>query len=247
MFGFQRGNKPMFSIEHRSKPSDVLITGFSAHGLAGLTAANYLVDCLSLREEGYIRVEELPSITPFEQGQPRHPIRLYSKPSVNITILVSELFVPASFGALLSSEILEWTEKHDVSEITIPTGVPIPHGPDGHQTYYIATSDYQQRRLTDTNIPPMGSGFLDGINAALIEQGMESSLGVGLLVTPVHAQTPDVEAAIRLVETITEIYELDIDASPLEAFAAEVSEYYNELAHRMEEPQADVPEDRMYM
>ncbi|MCL9816236.1 proteasome assembly chaperone family protein [Natronocalculus amylovorans] len=247
MFGFQRRNGPTFSIEHRSKPSEILITGFSAHGLAGLTAANYLVDYLSLREEGYIRVEELPSITPFEQGQPRHPIRLYSKPNFDITILVSELFVPASFGGQLSSEILEWTEKNQVAEITIPAGVPIPHGPDGHQTYYIATEDYQQRRLTDMEVPPMGNGFLDGINAALIEQGMESSLGVGLLVTPVHAQTPDVEAAIRLVETISEIYELDIDASPLEAFAAEVSQYYNELAHRMEQPEVDLPEDRMYM
>jgi uncharacterized protein len=93
----------------------------------------------------------------------------------------------------------------------------------------------------------MESGFLDGVNAALLERGMDSPLGVGLFVTPVHAQAPDVEAAVRLVETATDLYELDVDAGPLEAFAAEIRRHYEDLAERIEEREPEGTYDRMYM
>ena len=247
MFGTRRRLSADFRIEHQDDPSTALLCGFSAYGLAGLTAVDYLVDHLELEEYGYIRAEGLPSITPFEAGAPRHPIRLFSRSDLDITVLVGELFVPASLGEQFASDILTWTDNHQVKEIAIAAGIPVPHGPDGHQTYYVATEDYRERRLTDDTIPPMGSGFLDGTNAALIERGMDSSLGVGLFVTPVHAMAPDVDAAIRLVETIAAVYDLDVDATPLRAFADEVTQYYNELAQRIDERETDVPEDRMYM
>ncbi|WP_138006633.1 proteasome assembly chaperone family protein [Halalkalirubrum salinum] len=247
MFGTRRRPPTDFTVNHQDGPSTILLCGFSAYGLAGLTAVDYLVDHLDLEEYGYIRAEGLPSITPFEAGKPRHPIRLFSRNDLDITVLVGELFVPVSLGEQFATDILSWTTEEGVKEIAIAAGIPVPHGPDGHQTYYVATEDFRERRLPAGSVQPMGSGFLDGTNAALIERGMDTSLGVGLFVTPVHAMAPDVEAAIRLVETITTVYDLDVDATPLRAFADEVTQYYNELAQRIEEREIDVPEDRMYM
>ncbi len=238
---------PSFDVTHDSDPSETLITGFSAYGLAGLTAVDYLVDHLELEETGYIRAEGIPSITPFEKGRPRHPTRLYSRPDLDVTVLVGEQFVPSMLGESLATAVLEWTESNDVAEIAVLAGVPIPHGPEGHRTFYVATDDYRDRRLVDDPIPPMEVGFLDGVNAAFLERGMDSSLGVGLFVTPVHAQAPDVDAALRLVETVDEIYDLDVDAGPLKAFAAEIRQYYEDLAARIEEREPDGSHDRMYM
>ncbi|ELZ83160.1 hypothetical protein C453_14181 [Haloferax elongans ATCC BAA-1513] len=90
-------------------------------------------------------------------------------------------------------------------------------------------------------------GFFDGANAALVERGIDSPLGVGVFVTPVHAQAPDVEAAIRLVDAANDVYDLGATSAPLNSFAAEVRQYYAELADRLQESEPDLPDDRMYM
>jgi|AntRauMinimDraft_4_1070384.scaffolds.fasta_scaffold00106_9 uncharacterized protein len=282
--------RPSFSVTHESSPSDVVIVGFSSFGLAGLTAVDYLIDNLELEETGHVRTEGLPTITPFAKGRPRHPIRFYSSEDVDVTVLVSEQFVPPGLGELLATSILDWTEAADVSEIAVLAGVPIPHGPDAHRTFYVATDDYREARLggdsaadgdddavnvddptdggddaTDVDepvndddndainivdsdaVPPMEAGFIDGTNASLLERGMDSPLGVGVFITPVHAQAPDVEAAVRLVDTIDEIYDLGVDSEPLASFAAEIRRHYESLAERMEEREPEGTYDRMYM
>ncbi|EMA64468.1 proteasome assembly chaperone family protein [Halorubrum lipolyticum] len=240
-------DRPSFSVTHDSDPSDVLIAGFSSFGLAGLTAVDYLVKNLDLEQTGHVRPEGLPSITPFEKGRPRRPIRLYSDEDLDVTVLVAEQFVPPVLGERLATAVLDWTESAGVSEIAVLSGVPIPHGPDAHRTFHVATEDYHERRLDDERVPPMESGFLDGTNGSLLERGIDSPLGVGVFVTPVHAQAPDADAAVRLVDTIDETYELGVDSEPLASFADDVRRHYEDLAERIEEREPDGTYDRMYM
>ena len=240
-------DRPSFSVTHESAPSDVLVAGFSSFGLAGLTAVDYLVKNLDLVQTGHVQAEGLPPITPFEKGRPRHPIRLYSTEDLNVTVLVAEQFVPPALGEGLSEAILDWTESAGVSEIAVLAGVPIPHGPDARRTFYVATDDYRDRRLDDERVPPMESGFLGGTNASLVERGIDSPLGVGVFITPVHAQAPDADAAVRLVDTINETYDLGADSGPLASFAADVRRLYEDLAEQIEERESDGTYDRMYM
>ncbi|WP_435154563.1 proteasome assembly chaperone family protein [Haladaptatus sp. DFWS20] len=246
----QESHQPRVSFEISShvEPDDVLLAGISEFGLAGLTAVEYLVDHLDLEKTGHITAEQLPTITPFENGQPRHHTRLFSRPDLDVTILVGELFVPVWAAGSFANAILDWTGENGVEEIAVLSGVPVPHGPEEHHVFYIATEDYQKKRLGNTDIPGMGRGFLDGVNATLIGRGIDSQLETGVFVTPVHAQTPDVEAALRLTESIADVYNLSVDTAPLESFAEEVSEYYTELAGRVESArESERPDDRMYM
>jgi uncharacterized protein len=238
---------PDFSVSHDPEPSGTILAGFSTFGLAGLTAVDFLIDHLDLEQQGHVTVEGLPAITPFTEGRPRHPTRLYSRADLDVTVLVGELFVPVSVGRAFADAVLDWTEGGGVEEVAVLAGVPVPHGPDAHRTFHIATEDYYERRLADGEIPPMGSGFLDGVNAALMARGLGSPLGVCVYVTPVHAQAPDVDAAIRLVEAVETVYGLGIDPAPLAEFAERVRRYYADLAARMETQETDTPEDRMYM
>ena len=238
---------PSFSVTHESDPSDVLVAGFSSFGLAGLTAVDYLVENLDLEQTGHVRAEGLPSITPFEKGRPRRPIRLYSAADLDVTVLVAEQFVPPGLGERLASAILDWTESVSVSEIAVLSGIPVPHGPDAHRTFHVATEDYHERRLDDGRVPPMESGYLDGTNASLLERGIDSPLGVGVFITPVHAQAPDADAAVRLVDTVDETYDLGVDSAPLASFAADVRRHYEDLAERIDEREPDGTYDRMYM
>ena len=235
-----------FHIKHDTEPSATLVAGFASFGLAGLTAVDFLVDQLELIETGHIVAERLPAFTPFEDGVPRHHSRLFSRDDLDLTVLVNDLFIPTWAADSFAQAVLHWTDRHDVEEITVLAGVPYPHL--DHSVSYVATEDYRTVRLAESRLPPMQSGFLEGVNAGLMGRGMDSPLRTALLVTPVHAQVPDVEAAIRLVEAFETVYGLDVDAEPLEAFAAEVNQYYSDLAARLEAVEdVDRSEDRMYM
>jgi uncharacterized protein len=241
---------PSFEVSHEATASDTLCCGFSAFGLAGLTAADYLVRQLELEQTGHITVDQLPTITPFEDGTPRHHTRLFSREDLEFTVLVGELLVPAYAAEPFGEAILEWAGDASVEEVVVCSGVPTAHGPDDHRPFYIASPDYQSAHdLEAAEVTPMSGGFLDGINGAVTARGMDSPLRTCVFTTPTHPQVPDVDAALRLLDAVDAVYDLDLDTGPLEAFAGEVSRYYEELADRMKEQETDqnVPEDRMYM
>lgn len=243
-----RRDSPSFQVTHDAEPPERLVAGFSSFGLAGVIAADFIVDQLELEETGHVSTEELPAITPFEDGTPRHHTRLFSRPGVDVAVLVNELFVPRWATDSFAAAILEWTDAHGVSEITILSGAQFPHDPDHHEVSYVATRDYPRDRLSSAAISPMGGGFLDGVNASLVGRGMDSALRVGVLITPDHAQVPDMGAAVRLVEAATDLYDLGIDSSALTAFADEVDQYYRDLEAKVEAMEdADRSEDRMFM
>ena len=229
-------------------PAETIIAGFSAYGLAGLTAADYLVTQLGLEETGYVTINALPTITPFADGSPRHHTRLYSRSDLDVTVLVNELLVPRWAADPFASAVVEWLHEHGVNEISLLFGIPVVHQPGEHDVFFVATDDYRTHRLAETDFAPMGRGFLEGINASLIDHGMDTSLRVGLLSTPVHEEVPDVEAAIRLVEAVDTLYELNVDTSELEAFAVEIEEYYQELSERVKADETtQSPADGMFM
>lgn len=238
-----------FDTTHGALHADTVVAGFTQFGLAGLTAVDYLADQLPVTECGHVTATGLPPITPFDDGTPRHHTRLFGGESAPVGLLVGELFIPMGAAPAFGEAVLRWFNQAGVDEVLILSGVPIPHGPDHHDTFYVATEDFQSGRLSASDIPPMGSGFMDGVNGALVERGIDSDLSVGVLVTPVHAQTPDVEAALRLLSATIDLYDLSVDVGPLEAFAAEVAQHYADLQRRMEESHAEesLPEDRMYM
>lgn len=92
-----------------------------------------------------------------------------------------------------------------------------------------------------------GAGAI-GVNASLIDRGMDTGLRVGVFVTPVHPRVPDVEAALRLLVAVEQLYSLDIDTTALEQFASEIEQYYRDLEDRLQAvDQSETYEDRMYM
>lgn len=245
-----RSRRPAFDVR-TDESTETLVAGFAEHGLAGLTAADYLRKQLDLEETGHVAVEELPAITPFEDGSPRHHTRLFSRPDLEMTIVVGELFVPPYAAEAFADAVLDYGADSGVEEVVVLSGVPIAHGPDDHRAFYVASDDYRAERLEgDHGVTPMPGGFLDGVNGALMECGLSSPLRTCVFTTPVHAQTPDVEASLRLLEALVSVYDLEISTGPLEEFAADLSKQYEELAARLEaqrEEAMDAPEDRMYM
>jgi len=241
-------SKPRFVVTDADVDVDTLVVGFTEYGLAGLTAVDYLSDQLEMRQAGHLDAAGPPHITPFERGVPRHHTRLYVDDEQSLGVVVGERMVPVEAATGVADAVSELADRLSPESLTVLTGVPVAHGPDDHVPFFIATGNYRERYLADSDIRPMGNGFLDGVTARLVADGIGESFPVGVFTTPAHPQAPDVAAAIRLLDAVTETHDIDVDTGPLEAFAATVEAQYQALAERIES--ADdraMPDDRMYM
>lgn len=239
---------PSFDVHYEGEPGPVFLAGFAEHGLAGLTAVDYLVDKLDLEQRGHIEPVGMPSITPFETGTPRHHSRLFANSDTPFTVLVGELPIPGYVSEEFATALFEWADRSPVEEVVLCSGVMFAHGPDDHKPFYVATESYQEVRLAESSITAMNSGYLDGVNGSVMRRGLESGRPTCLYTTPAHQQSPDVEAALRLLDAVTMVYDVEIDTEPLETFAKEVEQYYQELAQRVQRAgEEQHPDDRMYM
>ena len=198
---------------------DTLVVGFTEFGLAGLTAVDFVTEQAEMAQVGHLA-----------GGGPPY-MRLYADEEAAVGVLVGERLPPLRTGHSLAQALITFCERESVPSITVLTGVPFAHGPDDHIPFYIATDDYRERYLGETDITAMGTGFVDGMTAELLRFGMDHNLAVGVFTTPAH-QTHD----------------LTIDTEPLETFANNVESQYRALAERMEQTEEDsIGEDRMYM
>lgn len=243
------GQTARFEVTDVPFDIETLVVGFTEYGLAGLTAVDYLSDQLPMEQRGHLEATGPPTITPFENGVPRHHTRLYVDEGRSLAVVVGERLVPPGAAGDIAGAIGELFRTLDPDNLTVLSGVPVAHGPEDHAPFYIATDDYRDAYLTDTDIRPMGTGFVDGVTAELLADGIDDDdRPVGVFTTPAHPQAPDAAAAIRLLEALNETHGTAVDIGPLEAFATDVEAQYRALAERMEAAEEQArPEDRMYM
>jgi uncharacterized protein len=249
---------PTFEMDVQSEtPSgETLLVGLSNLGMAGVTAADYLVRHLDSEQVGHVRAHNFPAITPFQNGEPRHPMRLYTLEDTALSVLLGELFVPVWATHPFTDALLEWISSAAVEEIAVLHGVPFPHGPEEHAVFHVSTPEYRERHLVDAGIQPLSGGFLDGVVGDLVAQGLdEGGPPVGVYISPTHPPGPDIDAALLLLDTLQDIYGFTIDEEELQARSEELKQYYQELTQRMESLSEDeqslvtqdYPEDRMFM
>lgn len=233
-----------------------LLVGQSHLGMAGVTAADYLVRHLEADEIGHIDPEGLPGIAPFEDGIPRHHSRLYSLPEADLTVLVGELFIPVPAAGAYTDALLEWIEGNPVDEILVLHGVPYPHAPNEHEVFHVATPDYRSRRHPQERFPPLKGGVLDGVVGEIVTRNLDDAApATGVLITPTHPPGPDVEATLKLLNAVESLYGFEVDETELRELGERLHRYYEQLADRMaSRPEGDdgtggyeYPEDRMYM
>lgn len=236
-------------------PGDTLIFGTANPGLAGLTALDYLITNGLTDQLGHVATRKLPDITPFRDGEPRYPMRLYTARDSDVSILLSEVFVPVWAGEPLADAVTRWAVDHGIDEVAVVHGVPFPHGPDEHVVFHVSTPEFRERRLAGHEIRGLGGGFFDGVVGELVTRSLDGDApATGVLVTPAHPPGPDFESALRFLQTLADLYGLEIDETELRSRSEEIKRYFQELADRMEAMEQaehlagrDYPEDRMFM
>jgi uncharacterized protein len=234
---------------------ETLLVGTANLGLAGLTAVDYLVAHTLTEQVGHVVTHNLADITPFTDGEPRFPMRVYTASDSDISILMSEVFVPVWAGEPLADAISDWVNDHGIEEIGIVHGVPFPHGPDEHVVFHVGTSAFRERRIGESDVRPLAGGFLDGVVGELMMRSLAGETPpTGALVTPTHPPGPDFESALLFLDALESLYGFEVDETELRRRSEEMKRYYQELADRMQTLEQsertgsrEYPEDRMFM
>jgi uncharacterized protein len=252
---------PSFTVESTSEtpPGERLLVGMAGVGVAGLTAADYLVNNVETEQIGHVRTRNLPDLTPFTNGQPRHPIRLYSATDSDVTVLISEVFLPAWVADPLTDALLDWADGHGIEEVTVLQGTPFPHREEEHLVYHVATDAYREAHFPaegGPDVEPLAGGFFDGVIGELLVRALDDEApATGVLVTPTHPPGPDLDAAVRLLDALEPVCGIEVDEGELRERAQEMERYFTELAERMQAMQEsenttegqDYPANRMFM
>ena len=252
--------EPSFEVAltEDTEPGEKLLIGMAGVGVAGLTATDYLVTHIETNQIGHVKTENLPDITPFTEGVPRHPIRLYSATDSDVTVLISEVFLPVWVADPLTDALVGWADGHGIEEITVLYGAPFPHSEEEHLVFHVSTEGYRTEHFPEegANIGPLAGGFFDGVIGELMVRSLDNEAPpTGVLITPTHLPGPDFDAALRLLDTLEPVYGIEVDEAELQERAEEMKQYYKELAQRMqalqEEAQAqegqEYPSNRMFM
>jgi uncharacterized protein len=140
---------PSFEVEITGdvSPGERLLVGIADPGVAGLTAADYLVNNVETNQIGHIATHHLPDLTPFSEGSPRHPLRLYSTESSDVTVLIGEVFLPLAVTDPFAEALTQWTTASRIDEITILYGSPFPHAEEEHVVFHVGTDEYRRRHF----------------------------------------------------------------------------------------------------
>lgn len=251
-------NDPAFEVQFEADAElhETLLVGLADVGLAGLTAVDYVVTHGEFEQVGHVRTRNLPDITPFSDGEPRHPVRLYNDPETELTALVSEIFIPVGIADLVVDALVEWATANGVESLGIVYSAPFPHGEAEHTTFHVATEQFRERYLDGLDMQPLPGGFFDGVVAEFLVRAMEGEgPPTGVLVTPSHPPGPDFDGAIALLDGIETAFGVEIDKEELQQRSEETKRYYEQLSERLQTFQEsdqrvgsrDFPEDRMYM
>lgn len=250
--------EPAFEVTGET-PHDTtssLVIGLSQLGMAGITAVDYIVKQFPHEEIGHIIPDELPAITPFQDGSPRHHTRIYNLLDEDITVIIGELFIPMWASKAFATSLISWIQSTDIDEILVLHGIPYPHGPEDHQVFYVATDQFEELRLNNSPISPLAGGFLDGTVGEIVTRSLDQDAPpTGVLITPTHPPGPDIDASLKFLDALKLVYDVVIDETELQQASEELKQYYQELDERLQSlsqseqslTSRDFHEDRMFM
>jgi uncharacterized protein len=211
--------------------------GLAGVGLIGPIIANTIIEKIDdMKQLGFITSEDLPPIAVFYDGVLRHPFRLFYSEKHNIIVGICEVpFQSSSAYNGLSKALCKWALSDNVqaNEIVIFQGIPKKVEIDEFPVYYAAEHD-KIDLLESLGIKKLKKGIIVGPEATFLNQALTNKLQAYALFTPV-SQYPTPEGAAAIIESLNDLYNLDVDTTHLIEEGKKIKNKMLELAEKAQE------------
>jgi uncharacterized protein len=213
----------------------IVFGGFVGPGLVGLVTAGYMIEKLNLHEIGHVQSQHIPPVAVFVGAKLRHPFRIYSDDAGKLVVMICEMPIDIEGLYEISSALVEWASQSRAREIVILDGVGVPGLPKEREAYSVA-DEKRIKELEQKGIKPIQSAMISGVGGSILNQCLTRRFSGVSLLTPVSIEIPDPGAALVLIKSINQVYDLGIGTVELEenveklnARLSEMSEQYKKL------------------
>lgn len=215
----------------------VVICGFVGPGVAGLTAAGYIIDHLELHETAHVMSRFIPPSVIFIGGRIRNPFRIYRDNSGKLAVVICE--VPIHYTGLyeVSSTLLSWFHGFKPTEFTVLDGIPINVLPEKRPTFYVADQN-RQNDMKSLGFVPAEATLISGAAGSILSECLARKIQCISLLAPVSVTLVDPGAPLSLVTALNSLYRLNVATKELEEDVAMVHEELSEIAkqyHQLQE------------
>ncbi len=216
---------PIAKIDH-------CLVGFPDVGLVGLIAVNHVINALGLMESGYIESDLFPPVIVVHQGDPKAPIRIYSKNG--LVVITSEIPIQPSIIPSLSRKIVDWAKTKGIQVLVTLSGVAVQNRLEIETpaVYGVASSPMTKNLLQKSEVNLLEEGFMVGIHASLLKDSAKSMVPGIILMAQSHSQYPDPGAAASIVTALNRLASLNADVKGLMEQAEEIRLRMRELMQR---------------
>ncbi len=204
----------------------LVILGFPTVGLIGSISGNYISKSLNLKRVGSVQSRYfMPSVI-IRDSKPVPLVRIYHGGKQvchendlcdNLITIVSEFPIPPQIVDSMISQIIEWTNKGNVSLFLGLEGVKsTDKNEDQVDVYGVASNEKMKQLLNRYNTERIKDGMIAGFTGALLSRITENNDNMICMLTEGHVAYPDSRAAGRLLEKVDEMLTgVNIDLDPL--------------------------------
>jgi uncharacterized protein len=182
----------------------------------------------------------LPEVAVFGEGETdyRPPVRVYADESRDLLVLQSDVPVSPSAADEFAGCLNTWLDEQDATPLYL-SGLPVEK--DGVPELYGVAHGGAAALLDEHDIAtPTQSGVVSGPTGALLYEAERMDLDAVGLIVQANRNFPDPEAArVVLLEGVSPIAGIDVDADDLVEQAEEISQAREELAQQMQGSQEE--------
>ncbi|MCJ7635739.1 PAC2 family protein [Candidatus Bathyarchaeota archaeon] len=191
------------------------LVGFPDVGLVGSIALDYTIEEQQMTEVGYLESDAFPPVIVVHHGDPKQPLRLYSKG--DIVSLVSEIPIDSRLMPSVARSIVDWAKSKKVELLITISGIAVQNRLeiDVPAVFGIGSSPSVKEVLKGAGIEILDEGFVVGLHAVLMKECLEKNIPSMILLAQSHLQYPDPGAAASLIAHFDKLVGLKVSITKL--------------------------------
>lgn len=216
------------------------LVGVPDVGLAGTIAVSYIIQEEQMPEVGHLESDKLPPVIVVHNGDPKSPLRIYSKRGV--LAVISEIPIESRLIPSVACSVIDWAKSKGVKLLVALSGIAVQNRLEINTptVYGVGSSDYVKKLIKDAGVEIFEEGFIAGPHAVLMKECLKKNLHGMILLAQSHLRYPDPGAAASLVASINNLIGWKVDTEELVAQEDEIRVKLRALMQRTEEQMQQV-------
>lgn len=227
--------KPLIIETEKMGETKYALLAFPDTGLVGTIALGYAIQSKKMKEVGHVAPRALPPMLVIHDGEPKSPVRLYA--NNDLVTLISETPLPLQTYKELVGEVVNWAAQKKVQLLISLTGIAVQDRVEVSkpQVFGVGGTAAVRDLLKSHAIPLLEEGFVAGAQPLILNECIEKSIPVAVLLAESHPNFPDPDAAASLLEVLNQAFGFDIDVEELAKQAEEFRIRLRDLMQRTQQ------------